>query len=212
MRKLALLLCLALAAGLFVSSCGKGGGAAQNGGAGAENLGISSGLGDATENKLQQKDDGTQGKDGPEEPGSGPEEPGSGPGLGSVDVEEILSGARISGSRGSCVFSFHHPQVPDGLHLCVSLRVFREEDDGDRLMFSYDSDGAWMARPQDYDPSERNVKVPVDVKDSLSDLYVMVSAKVTDESGEVLSAMAVRDSDGCMTEGFEDIFSWSGAR
>ena len=29
MRKLALLLCLALAAGLFVSSCGKGGGAAQ---------------------------------------------------------------------------------------------------------------------------------------------------------------------------------------
>ena len=205
MRKLALLLCLALAAGLFVSSCGKGGGAAQNGGAGAENLGISSGLGDATENKLQQKDDGTQGKDGPEEPGSGP-------GLGSVDVEEILSGARISGSRGSCVFSFHHPQVPDGLHLTVSLKVFRGEDGGDRLMFSYDSDGAWMARPQDYDPSERDVKVPVEMNESLSDMYVMASAKVTDGDGGVRSAMAVRDEDGCMTEGFEDIFVWSGAQ
>ena len=206
MRKLAILLCLALAAGLFVSSCGRSGAAVPGNAVGFENVEISGGLRDVTDNQSQQKSGGSAGEDSAGTPSQ------DAPGLDSVDVDGLLAGARISGSHGSYTFSFHHPQVPDGLHLTVSLKVFRGEDGGDRLMFSYDSDGAWMSRPQDYDPSERDVKVPVEMKESLSDMYVMASAKVTDGDGGVRSAMAVRDEDGCMTEGFEDIFVWSGAQ
>ena len=191
MRKLALLLCLALAAGLFVS-CGKEESAAPGETQNAGNVEISRDSSNATNNQLQQKGDGS--------------------GLNSVDVDALLAGARISGSHGSYSFCFHHPKVADGLHLTVSLKVFKEEDDGDKLLFSYDSDGSWLARPQDYDPSERNVEVPVSVRGSLSEMYVMVSAKVVNEDGEVSSVMAVRDADGCMTEGFEEIFAWSGAQ
>ena len=179
MRKLALLLCLALAAGLFVSCGGSGGGSSER----AENVEISKDTDSTTDS-----------------------------GLDSVDVDGIVAGSRITGSHGSYTFSFSHPQVPDKLHLTVSMKVFQEDGDGDRLLFSYDSDGAWLSQPQDYDPSERSVEVPVSVRGSLSDMYVMVSAKVVDEAGETLSVMAVRDEDGCMTEGFEDVFAWSGAQ
>ena len=199
MRKLALLLCLALAAGLFVSCGGGGGGNTGK----AENVEISGGPDDATNNQSQQKSD-----------GSGALDPvgQDRPGLDSVDVEGVVAGSRITGSHGSYTFSFFHPQVPDGLHLTVSMKVFQADGDGDRLLFSYDSDGAWLSRPQDYDPSERSVDVPVSVRGSLSDMYVMVSAKVVDEAGESVSVMAVCDEDGCMTEGFEEIFAWSGAQ
>ena len=199
MRKLALLLCLALAAGLFVSCGGSGGGNSES----AQNIEISGGSDDVTGNQSQQKSDGSGALD--------PDKKDR-PGLDSVDVEGVIACSRITGSHGSYTFSFRHPQVPDGLHLTVSLKVFQADGDGDRLLFSYDSDGAWLSRPQDYDPSERSVDVPVSVRGSLSDMYVMVSAKVVDEAGEALSVMAVRDEDGCMTEGFEGIFAWSGAQ
>ena len=193
MKKLALLLCLALAAGLFVS-CGKGEESPkQNSAAPSQNGSQDAGF---AENSA--------------DPGDAV--PEDSPRAAGMDLDAILSGARISGKPGAYSFSYDHPQVPDGLHLSVSLKVYREEEDGDRLMFSYDSDGAWLSRPQDYDPSERRVSVPVDVRGQLSEMYVLVSAKAADLYGDVCSAAAVRDSEGCMTFGFEDVFAWSGAQ
>ena len=191
MRKLALLLCLALAAGLLVS-CGRTAdadpGKAQNG----ANIDVSRDLGVATDDQSQQKSDGSD--------------------LSNVDVEALLAGSRISGSFGGYTFSFSHPQVPDGLHLTVSLKVFQQSEEGDRLLFSFDSDGSWLADPQDYDPSARNVSIPVDIKENLCDMYVFVSAKLVDADGETSYAAAVRDPEGCMSEGYDGIFAWSGAQ
>ncbi len=58
----------------------------------------------------------------------------------------------------------------------VSLRIYEEGAEGDILRESYDSDAAWLTQDGAYDPSEREVEVPLKTTASLSGMYVMVSA------------------------------------
>ena len=124
-----------------------------------------------------------------------------------VSADTVLK-ARVTGSPGRYTFCFTHPKVPAGLHFTVSLRVYKDDGDGDLLLTSYDSDGTWLADPSQYDPSERVVEQPVDITGSLADKYVMVSAKCFGDSVPTFSAAAIHDYDGTVSSGFESVFAW----
>ena len=121
---------------------------------------------------------------------------------------DTVLGSRITGSPGSYVLRFIHPKVPAGLHFTVSLRVYKEDNDGDILLTSYDSDGTWLADPAQYDPSEREVQQPIDITGSLADKYIMVSAKCFGDGISTFSAAAIHDYDGTVSSGFESVFAW----
>lgn len=182
-KQLTAALCLALVAGLFVS-CGKQ----------AENSAISTLPEVATENRSQVFKLPKKGVEGAQP-------------LSEKELDELVRQSRISGSIGNYRFSYAHPDVPAQQHLCVSLRVYEQGSEGDTLLFSYDSDGAWLSDLAQYDPTGRRVDLPLDVKGDLSALYVMVAARLL--SGEdSFSILAVRDTDGCMSEGYEEVFAW----
>ncbi len=116
--------------------------------------------------------------------------------------------ARITGAPGRYILCYNHPKVPSGLHFTVSLRVYKDDGDGDLLLTGYDSDGTWLADPAQYDPSERDVEQPIDVSGSLADKYVMVSAKCFGDGIPTFSAAAIHDYDGTISSGFESVFAW----
>ena len=89
------------------------------------------------------------------------------------------------------------------------MRIYEEGPEGDLLRESYDSDGAWMADPSAYDPHARTVEIPLAIKTSLSDKYVLLSAKCFGSSISTYSAAAIHDYDGTISGGFEGVFAWS---
>ena len=193
MRKLiALLICLAVFAGLF-SSCSRrenvSGGSYVNAAevsGGVLNAsdaagGTSEGSSDSAENKLD---------------------------FAMRLPADTVLGSRITGAPGHYVLCYTHPKVPAGLHFTVSLRVYKEDSDGDLLLTSYDSDGTWLADPAQYDPSEREVQQPIDITGSLADKYVLVSAKCFGDGISTFSAAAIHDYDGTISSGFESVFAW----
>ena len=194
MRKLiALLICLAVIAGLFVSCAKKGD---VSGGTEVEVAEVKGGADEAGSAE-----------------GAGAAEAGT------AGAEDLLSfamrlpadtvlKARITGAPGRYVLCYTHPKVPAGLHFTVSLRVYKDDGDGDLLLTSYDSDGTWLADPKQYDPSERDVEEPVDITGSLEDKYVMVSAKCFGDGVPTFSAAAIHDYDGTISSGFENVFAW----
>ena len=216
MRKLAIVLCLAVLAGLFVccaAGCGRAGNAP-----GGNVLDVQIG-----------------GSAGGQQEGAADVQPGGGL-PGSVDSggsptisyedhsgqedaelrsfalkapEELLVSAKISGIPGSYKLSYTHPEVPQNLHFSISLRIYEEGPEGDLLRESYDSDGAWMADPSAYDPHARTVEIPLAIKTSLSDKYVLLSAKCFGSSISTYSAAAIHDYDGTISGGFEGVFAWS---
>ena len=196
MRKLIILLiCLAFAAGLFTSCAGKepvSGGRSVN----------AAKLSEGTENTSKQSEVA------PVTPVPGAE---SSETLQSIAMRlpvETVSGLRITGSPGHYIFCYTHPKVPAGLHLSVSLRVYKEDGEGDILLESYDSDGAWLADPGRYDPSERTVEQKIGVSGSLEDKYIMVSAKCFGEGLSTFTAAAIRDYAGTVSGGSESVFAW----
>ena len=228
MRKLiALLLCLAFVAGLLVScSSGPGGGAA---GEVPENSATNSQLqsreasdpnvsGDQTNiaagSSGDQRNSAVGSSGYSADPGSSASDvPGALPDdivLGGINLSAVLRSARITGTRGKYTFSFEHPQIPENQHLTVSLRIYEEGREGDLLIESYDSDGIWMAEPEDYDPSARQVTQELNMSGTLDDKYVLVSVKCFEpDSYNIESDMAMRDYDGLVTEEYSDIFAWS---
>ena len=200
MRKLiALLICLAVIAGLFVSC------ARRESISGGPNVSVSEVPGNAA------------GADGKEANAS---DPASDTADGSADESEDLLGlamrlpadtvirARVTGIPGHYILRYTHPKVPAGLHFTVSLRIYKDEGDGDMLLTSYDSDGTWLADPKQYDPSEREVEQPIDISGSLEDKYVMVSAKCFGDGVPTFSAAAIHDYDGTISSGFDSVFAW----
>ena len=129
--------------------------------------------------------------------------------LNDIDLDKLILGSRISGCPGSYQFSFEHPGVPEDMHLSVALRIYSRNSSGDSVLFSYDSDGAWLSDPKDYDPSERTVIVPIDINESLNDKCVLVGAKVFSSGGTAINLMARHGFDGTITEGYESVFAWS---
>ena len=193
MRKLiALLICLALIAGLF-ASCSKNGNV--SGGSVVNTAELSGGT-NAAEASPDEKTPGTE--DTAENRQS----------FAMRMPADTVLGSRITGVPGHYVFCYSHPKVPEGLHFTVSLRVYQDGGDGDLLLTSYDSDGTWLADPGKYDPSERIVEQPVEISGSLEDKYIMVSAKCFGEGISTFSAAAIHDYDGTVSSGFENVFAW----
>ena len=193
MRKLIIMLiCLAFAAGLFVSCARK-----ENvSGGPAVNSAVLSGSPDANS------------ADASDPSGNGADTPESKLEFAMQAPADTVLRARITGSPGHYLFCYAHPKVPAGLHFTVSLRVYKDEGDGDLLLSSYDSDGTWLADPGQYDPSERDVEQPIDISGSLEDKYVLVSAKCFGDGIPTFSAAAIHDYDGIVSSGFENVFAW----
>ena len=213
MRKhIAVLLCLALAAGLLVS-CGtaKGSrplnvqlsdsqqsdGSASNQSAGTEAPGTQQADAEAGSKGSVAYPDRDLSKEQKEQES-----------FAAIATTDLIMGARISGAPGSYKFSYKHPEVPEKLHFSVSLRIYEEGAEGDILRESYDSDAAWLTQDGAYDPSEREVEVPLKTTASLSGMYVMVSAKCFGDSISTYSAAAIHDYDGTESGGFEGVFAW----
>ena len=232
-RLMSLTVCLALVAGLFVSCSGNE--ASRTGNRNAAGNGNSTPSNaahqDGGESKSKGRADSGDGSGGEAQNGeksvdpkatdnqSQNEKPGNFKGfevlegdilLDGIDLSAVLRSARISGVPGKYVFTFEHPDVPAELHLSVSLKVYEQLSDGDGLVFSYDSDGAWLTRPEDYDPSARTVTQAIVMPGSLEDKYVLAAVRCFETgSSRAESEMAMRDYDGLVTEEFRDIFSWS---
>ena len=223
MRKhIAVLLCLALAAGLLVS-CGtaKGSrplnvqlsdsqqsdGSAGNQSAGTEDPDTQSA--DAQSPGTQSADAQTGSKGSVAYPDRDlSKEQKEQESFAAIATTALVMGARISGVPGSYKFSYKHPEVPEKLHFSVSLRIYEEGAEGDILRESYDSDAAWLTQDGAYDPSEREVEVPLKTAASLSGMYVLVSAKCFGDSISTYSAAAIHDYDGTESGGFEGVFAW----
>ena len=217
MRKLAMVLCLAVLAGLFVccaAGCGRSGGKP-----GSNVLDVQVGRPELQEGSDDVQQGGLPGRnDGADGNGGSPTVSyGDHSGLEDAELrgfalkapEELLISAKISGIPGSYKLSYTHPEVPQSLHFSVSLRIYEEGPEGDLLRESYDSDGAWMADPSAYDPHARTVEIPLAIKTSLSDKYVLLSAKCFGSSISTYSAAAIHDYDGTISGGFEGVFAWS---
>lgn len=199
MRKLiALLICLALAAGLF-ASCSK-----DENVSGGPNVNVKELSGGENAADPSQASEAS----GKETPGNQDSAEDRQSFAMRMPADTVL-GARITGVPGHYLFCYSHPKVPTGLHFTVSLRVYKDGGDGDLLLTSYDSDGTWLADPGQYDPSERIVEEPVDISGSLEDKYIMVSAKCFGEGVSTFSAAAIHDYDGTVSSGFESVFAWN---
>ena len=203
MRKLIILwICLAFAAGLFVSCSRR-----ENvSGGPTVNSAVLSGSHDA--DAANASDPSGSPADASDPSGSGEDTPENMLDFAMRVPADTVLRARITGSPGHYVFCYAHPKVPAGLHFTVSLRVYKDEGDGDLLLSSYDSDGTWLADPAQYDPSARDVEQPIEIAGSLEDKYVLVSAKCFGDGIPTFSAAAIHDYDGIVSSGFESVFAW----
>ena len=125
-------------------------------------------------------------------------------------ADAILQSARLTQENGSNMLTWTQPAIPDRFHLCVDLSVYSkgDEQNGSCCLEYYNSDGAWLADPADYDPTAGRKSYTLETK-QLSGRRIQISVKLyrSDFAGGMASLACTKDFDGTVSGPYPRIFS-----